>query len=131
MCKGSWFEDCYFSLGMVVHCYFPLEGLDWVGIGFPQLGILLRGVPTLSLVPILSFLPVIIGLVRWIGHIQLFKILNLLKRGRLDEIDPCLVLSMWGYNRLGRTWKGIIWVTLWGSIWVVRSGGGSIITRWI
>jgi hypothetical protein len=109
----------------------PLGVLVRLVLVAPSLGFSLSGVPSLSLVPIISFLPVIARLVRWIGCIQLFKSLNLLKRGRLDEIDPYLVLSMWGCDRLWWTWEGIVWVTLWQYVCVVRNGGGSIITRCI
>jgi len=107
---------------------FPLLGLNiisgplgvWVGSmlvsSFLGFFFVFGGGPSLSLVHILSFLSVIFGLVRCIGHIQLFKSLNLLKRGRLDEIDPCVVLSMWGCDRLCWTGEGIVWVTLGGSI---------------
>jgi hypothetical protein len=77
----------------------PLRVCIGLALVSPSLGILLWGIPTLSLVLILSLLPVIVGLLRWVGRIQLFKGLNLLEMGRLNEVDPCLVLFVWGYNR--------------------------------
>jgi hypothetical protein len=82
-------------------------------------GLLLWGlIPTLIGVvgvPIPSFPSVIVRRVRWVGCIQLFKILILLSSGRLNKIDPHI--GMWGSHRLWRSGKWEIWI-LWcyGSI---------------
>ena len=65
-------------------------------------GLLLWGlIPTLIgviVVPIPSFPSVIVRRVRWVGSIQLFKILILLSSGRLDKIYPRI--GMRGSQRL-------------------------------
>jgi hypothetical protein len=65
-------------------------------------GLLLWGlIPTLIgvvVVPIPSFPSVIVRRVRWVGGIQLFKILILLSSGMLNKIYPRI--GMWGSHRL-------------------------------
>ena len=82
-------------------------------------GLLLWGlIPTLIgvvVVPIPSFPSVIVRRVRWVGCIQLFKILILLSSGRLNKIYPRI--GMWGSHRLWRSGKWEIWILWWcGSI---------------
>ena len=78
-------------------------------------GLVLWGmVPALTrivVIPVLSFPPIIIGWMRWVGCIQLFKILILLSSGRLNKIHPCV--GMRGSHRLWRPWKGEVWILWW------------------
>ena len=62
-------------------------------------------------VPIPSFPSVIVRRVRWIGCIQLFKILILLSSGRLNKIYPRI--GMWGSHRSWGTRKGEVWILWW------------------
>jgi hypothetical protein len=78
-------------------------------------GLVLWGmVPALAwivVISILSFPPVIVCWMRWVGGIQLFKILVLLSSGRLNKIHPCM--RMWGRVGLWRAGKGEIWILWW------------------
>jgi hypothetical protein len=78
-------------------------------------GLVLWGmVPALTgivFIPILSFPPVIVCWMRWVGSIQLFKILILLSSGRLNKVHPCM--GMWGRNGLWRTGEGEVWILRW------------------
>jgi hypothetical protein len=78
-------------------------------------GLVLWGmVPALTrivVIPILSFPPVIVCWMRWVGSIQLFKILVLLSSGRLNKIHPRM--GMWGRHGLWRTREGEVWILQW------------------
>jgi hypothetical protein len=65
-----------------------------------------------------------------IGHIQLFKCMNLLNGKGLNKGDTDMWLSQWRINWLGRTRKWEIWIVLWiGSIWCIGSRGTSTTSR--
>jgi len=69
-----------------------------------------------------------------IGHIQLFKCMNLLNGKGMNKVDVDMWLSRWRINQLGRTRKWEIWIVLWiGSIWRIGIRGtsttGTIISR--
>jgi hypothetical protein len=78
-------------------------------------GLVLWGmVPALTrivVIPVLSFPPVIVCWMRWVGGIQLFKILVLLSSGRLNKIHVCM--GMWGCHGLWRARKGEVWILWW------------------
>jgi hypothetical protein len=78
-------------------------------------GLVLWGmVPALTrivVIPILSFPSVIVCWMRWVGSIQLFKILVLLSSGRLNKIHPRM--GMWGCHGLWRARKGEVWILRW------------------
>ena len=78
-------------------------------------GLVLWGmIPALTgivIIPILPFPPVIVCWMRWVGSIQLFKILVLLSSGRLNTIHPRM--GMWGRNGLWRTREGEVWILWW------------------
>jgi hypothetical protein len=78
-------------------------------------GLVLWGmIPTLArivVISILSFPPIIVCWMRWVGGIQLFKILVLLSSGRLNKIHPCM--GMWDRVGLWRARKGEVWILWW------------------
>ena len=78
-------------------------------------GLVLWGmVPALTrvvVIPILSFPPVIVCWMRWVGSIQLFKIMVLLSSRRFNKIHPRM--GMWGCNGLWRTREGEVWILRW------------------
>ena len=111
----------------MVDCYwFPLGGLLLVA---PS-GMDVEVIPSWSWVFIVldfSFL-----LMSRIGHIQLFKCMNLLNGKGLKKVDADMWLSWWRINCLGRTRKSEIWIVLWiGSIWRIGSRGASTTARFI
>jgi hypothetical protein len=78
-------------------------------------GLMLWGmVPALTrivVIPILSFPPVIACWMRWVGSIQLFKIMVLLSSRRLNKIHPRM--GMWGRNGLWGTREWEVWIFWW------------------
>ena len=79
----------------------PLGVLVPLVLVSPRRLVLWGMIPALTrivVIPILSFPPVIVCWMRWVGSIQLFKILILLSSGRLNKIYPRI--GMRGSHRL-------------------------------
>jgi hypothetical protein len=103
--------------------------LSWLIVNGSPLGVLVLVAPSgmvvgvipswswIVIVSIFSFL-----LMSQIGHIQLFKCMNLLNGKGMNKVDADMWLSRWRINRLRRTRKWEIWNFLWiGSIWRIGS----------
>jgi hypothetical protein len=69
---------------------------------------LIHALTRVVVIPVPSFL---LGVVRRVGCVQLFKILVLLSSRRLNKIYPCV--RMWGSHGLWRTGKRKIWIFRW------------------
>jgi hypothetical protein len=109
---------------------FVLPLLWYIVIGAP-LGVLVLVSPNgmvVGVIPTWSWIVIVLVspflLMSQIGHIQLFKCMNLLNGKGMNKVDAGMCLSWWRINWLGRTRKWKIWIVMWiGSIWRIGCRG--------
>jgi len=115
--QGKLVLKIFFFLDMAGNFYFLLWNFGYHYSSYLLVGGFDVGGFLLSLVVVifvLTLLPVIVGLIRGIFYIQLFKGLNLLNGRVLNKIRTFILLSMWWGDGLKGTRKRVIHITLRG-----------------